>query len=171
MPAWKSLSCFITWEIWLGRNMHIFENKPVSSLSVCCKGMPTYKECTEGKLIDAKPTKTITSMDPILYEKPLGFFYGFSIKNSLSCATGAMLFMNSHCYYKLWMCFGSSSNTMGELLALWLLIHFISSTGVDGIHVYSESKVIIEWAKNVCRVHNLHLLAWLKRTRSLINHF
>ena len=133
--------------------------------------MATYKECQEGKLTDTKPTKTILSMDPIIYAKPVRFFYGSSIQNSLSCALGAMLSMNTHCYYKLWMCFGSSSNTMGELLTLWLLIHFISSIGVDGIHVYSESKVIIEWAKNVCGVHNLHLSTCLKRIRSLINQF
>ena len=171
MPTWKSFSCFITWEIWLGSNMHNFENKLVSSLFVCCKGMPTYKECPEGKLIDAKPTKTITSTDLILYEKPLGFFYGFLIKNSLSCAAGALFFVNPHCYYKLWMCCGSCSNNMGELLALWVFMYFISSIGMDGIHVYGDSKVIIEWAKNVCGVHNLHLSMWLKRTRSLINQF
>ena len=82
-----------------------------------------------------------------------------------------MLFLNPHCYYKLWMWCGSGSNTMGELLSSWLFLHFISSIGLDGVSVFGDSKVIIDWAKNDYGIHNLHISTWLKRTQSLINLF
>ena len=144
MRAWKSLPCFITWEIWLGLNRNIFENKHVYALSFCFKGLADFNECPEGKLLGVKPSKAVLQLDLILYDKPVGFFYGSSIQNSLSCVVGAMLFLNPYCYCKLWMCSGSGSNTMGEILSLWLLLHFISSIGLDGVHVFGDSKVIVD---------------------------
>ena len=60
---------------------------------------------------------------------------------------------------------------MGEILSLWLFLHFISSIGMDGICVFGDWKVIIDWTKNDCGIHNLHILAWLKRNRLLVNLF
>ena len=66
------------------------------------------------------------------------------------------------------MCGGLGSNSMGELLSLWLLLHLSSSIGVDEIRVFGDSKVIIDWEKNAYEINILHLPAWLKRTHSLI---
>ena len=44
---------------------------------------------------------------------------------------------------------GYGSNTMGEMLSLWLFLHFSVIHGLDSICVFRDLKVIIEWDLNV----------------------
>ena len=51
---------------------------------------------------------------------------------------------------------------------------FFSSSNhlkLDGIQIYGDAKVIIDWALNVNNINILHLSAWLKNTRLLIGNF
>ena len=66
---------------------------------------------------------------------------------------------------------GSGTNTKGELLSLWLLLHFSLGLGLDDILVYGDSKVITDWVAEAHDINILHLSAWLKQTRLLIRSF
>ena len=63
----------------------------------------------------------------------------------------------------------SGSNSKGELLALWIIFFFSNHLKLDGIQIYGDAKVIIDWALNVNNINILHLSAWLKNTRLLIS--
>ena len=57
----------------------------------------------------------------------IGFFDGASQDASLKCGVGAVFKLNESCSYKLKMGCGNGTNTSGELLALWSLLHFAYS--------------------------------------------
>lgn len=62
-----------------------------------------------------------------------------------------MLRINDSCFYKLKMDYEKGSNTKGELLTLWSLLHFIYTKQLTNLHVYGDSKIIAE----VNEVNNL----------------
>ena len=45
-PDWKSLPCYISRELWKGRNKRIFENSIIDAISISYKGITTFKEDT-----------------------------------------------------------------------------------------------------------------------------
>ena len=71
--------------------------------------------------------------------------------------------------YKIWMCCGSGLNSEGELLTLWMILLFSNHLKLDGIQIYGDAKVIIDWTLNVNNINILHLSAWFKNTRLLIS--
>ena len=86
----------------------------------------------------------------------VGFFYGSSQASSRLYGAGAILVMAEQSFYKLWMNCSLGSNTKGELLSLWIILRFSSSLGLDGIHIYGDSKIIVDWAVGLHKIRVLH---------------
>ena len=59
----------------------------------------------------------------------------------------------------------------GGLLSLWILLQFTSRLGLDDIQIYGDSRVVIDWAKNIHGINIIILSTWLKKTREMINCF
>lgn len=76
---------------------------------------------------------------------PSSFFDRASQNDGSICGVGALLKINYSCFYKLRMGCGKGSNTRGELLTLWSLVHFSYTKQVSNLRVYGDSKVIIDW--------------------------
>ena len=58
------------------------------------------------------------------------------------------------------MGYGYSTNTQADLLALWALLYFSMKIGIQRIHVFGYSMVVIHWAKGCSSLHTLDLEAW-----------
>ena len=101
----------------------------------------------------------------------VGFFDGASQNSANICGAGSILRPVDNCYFKVWMHCGHGMNTKRELLSLWILLRLCSHLGLDDIHVYEDSQIIVEWAQGIIQVHILSLNQWLIRVRKLINNF
>ena len=101
----------------------------------------------------------------------VGFFDGASQGSALLCGVGAILKLENQCHYKIWMNCGFGTNTIGELLSLWILLRFCSFLGLDGLHVFGDLELIINWARPLSLIQILPLTPWLGRVRRLINSF
>ena len=76
---------------------------------------------------------------------PIGIFDGASQEACLKCGARAVVKLSEVCPFKLINGCGSGTNTRGELLALWSLLHFSTSKPITTMHIYGDSKVIIDW--------------------------
>ena len=152
-------------------NKRIFENATTNALTICLRGLIVFKEFFVEKEIGSLLPNIEDHVVHFPDDKLLGFFYGSSQQDSSLCGVGAILILDHARIYKLWMRCGSGSNTKGELLSLWLLLHFSICISLEGINVYGDSKAIIYWASDVHNINILHLSAWLKQTRWMIGRF
>ena len=69
------------------------------------------------------------------------------------------------------MCCGLGSNSKGELLTLWMILLFSNHLKLYGIHIYCDSKVLIDWDSNDNNVNILPILTWMKNIILLISKF
>ena len=65
----------------------------------------------------------------------------------------------------------TSSNTIRELLALWVLLFFSLRKSLTMLHVASDSKLIIDWLNRDCKLQDLNLEGWLKKVQQLKTQF
>ena len=69
-----------------------------------------------------------------------------------------------------WNC-GTGTNTRAELLALWSLLHYAASLGIDSIQIAGDSRIIVEWFKGKLKLDVLHLTYWKERILLLQRQF
>ena len=74
-------------------------------------------------------------------------------------------------FFKVWMNCSSGSNTKGELLSLWILLWFSSSLDLDRIHIFGDSKIIVDWEVGLHCIRVLHLDPWLRWVQELLATF
>ena len=82
---------------------------------------------------------------PPYHHLPSGFFDGAAIDNK----GGAVIFLlisDSH-HFHIKMGCGSSTKTRAELLDLWALLYFAKKIGIQRIHIFGDSMVVINWEK------------------------
>ena len=159
--------CFLDWKH--NNPYWIFEGSLLNVFATRLKGLNAFFESglvllTRCNIL--KNHRVLKELAPA--HKLMGFFDGASQLESRLCGAGAILWMDEFSFYKLWMNCNPGSNTKGELLSLWVLLQFTRSLGLDGIHIYGDSSIIIDWAKGIQRINLLYLDPWLKRIRNLI---
>ena len=62
-------------------------------------------------------------------------------------------------------------NTRSELLALWSILHFARSLGIDTIQIARDSMVIVEWFKGTIQLESILLTYWMDRIMQLKGQF
>jgi hypothetical protein len=55
---------------------------------------------------------------------------------------------------------GCRTNTIEELLALWMLIKFAKILGIRHLHVLGDSMVTVEWGNHNLRIKLVSLQSW-----------
>ena len=87
------------------------------------------------------------------------------------CGGGMFLRINEDHNFKLWMSCGSGTNSRGELMALWKLLQFASLNGIVSLHVFGDSRVIINWSNDLSKLQVLSLELWCQRIITLLPSF
>lgn len=64
---------------------------------------------------------------------------------------------------------GSGTNTRAEEMALWGLLWFTNFLNIPDIHIYGDSKIIINKVKGSANTNNPSLFGWLGRIGLLWN--
>jgi ribonuclease HI len=79
------------------------------------------------------------------------------------CGVGAILKCPVLGTYKLKMNRGRGTNTRGELIALWCILHFSYYKKVTRLQLVGDSKVIIEWFNNDNNLQVVSLQPWMQK--------
>lgn len=90
------------------------------------------------------------------YEKAWEFFNGACQGTPGMCGAGAsILFYSNHCIFFKYAA-GEGTNNRAEFFALCLLLKTAEEKGLNQLHVYGESKTLIDWANNKCRIEKIY---------------
>ena len=104
---------------------------------------------------------------------PLSTTYDFFdgvVKDGI-CGVGYVLKINEDDHIKLRLNYNLHSNTKAELMALWCLLLFASSLGIDSIQIFGYLLVIIKWEKKLCSLQIISLHHWCKQTEEILTSF
>lgn len=100
----------------------------------------------------------ILSPTPIFMTgETIGFFYGASQLRGSQCGASVVLKLVNGTVYKLDLGFGKGTNTRAELLALCVLLLFALKKNITTIQVVGDSKLIIDWLNQVCKLQVINL--------------
>ena len=72
---------------------------------------------------------------------------------------GVCIWINEQHFIGNKLGWGSSTNTRAELLALWALLSVAKDIGFPYLHIFGNSSVIINWAKDECTLSIVNLEA------------
>jgi len=97
----------------------------------------------------------------------IGFFDGAAQRNTCGC--GFWISISNKLAYKTHWYGGSGTNTKAEAMALWGLLCFTNFLGIPAIHIYGDSKIIIDQIMGRANINNPLLLGWLGRIGLLWN--
>ena len=154
--------------IWLARNSLIFRNIQTTPLQIVNKLQLLWSE--EPRRHRLKEPRII-QQPTFLHDRSIGYFDGASQNGGTSCGVGAILISPVLGRYHIkWNC-GIGTNTRSELLALWSLLHYARTLGIDTIHIAGDSRIIVEWFAGKMKLEAVHLTQWMDRILELKRQF
>jgi ribonuclease HI len=161
----RTLPALVCWCIWLERNKKIFENVNPSIQLVFQKAFGLQKSAEvkdtrrgKGPRIHKTPPLTIQN---------LGWFDGAAQENGTLSGAGGVITVNEDTSYKWTFNCGPGTNTRAELLGAWVTLSLAVRLGIDHIHIFGDSKVIIEWLNGRGNLNAYALLGWMNMIKAL----
>ena len=118
---------------------------------LCANIIGLYKDYHVHRL--NKVTRRIGN--PPVLNYATGFFDGASTLGN--GGAGTMLVISKEHFLKIRMRCGKSSNTRVELLALWILLYFVSLLGLPSLEVFGDSKFIVDSSNSLSKLQALEL--------------
>lgn len=79
----------------------------------------------------------------------------------------AVLYLNEDHFFHLKWGLGEGTNNRGELLALYMLLIFAHEKGVQGIQIFGDSMIVINWINQAQHCHNIYLTPVLEEVTQL----
>ena len=79
--------------------------------------------------------------------------------------------LSHHHSFRIKLGIGVGTNTKVELLALLDLLFFVREKDISSITIFGDSKVVMDWEKDVHSLHSIELHHWINRVKNLINSF
>jgi ribonuclease HI len=161
------LAVHVCWQIWIERNKAIFEDRPPSLPVVVHRIMASFH--WQPSTVKPFPLKACDFKMAEGYT--LACFDGAALSNGLCCGAGG-IFKNHPTRITKWFfnC-GVGTNTKAELLGLWASLTLASFWSINHLHVLGDSRVIIDWITQKCKLHSVHIEGWKQKTLELSKHF
>ena len=159
---YQSLPFYLTWEIWLARNRIIFEGRPFHLQQI-------YTVIMEW--MDDPPLPTSYQIDcsvrirPHQISLPAIYFDGASDEGMIGC--GVWIKVSGTERYNIFWNGGPGTNNKAEIMALWGGLLFAYDMQLQGVSIYEDSQLIINWVTNSYHMMTPHLQGWIERTQSL----
>ena len=159
---YRALPFYLTWEIWLARNRIIFEDRPFHIQQTYTVIKEWMDECPISlpRLPDLS-----ARIRPHQISLPALYFDGASVDGMAGC--GAWIKLTESERYHMYGCGGPGSNNKAEVMALWGGLHIAQDLQVQGVSIYGDSLLVINWITNKYQMKSSHLQGWLERTQSL----
>jgi len=87
------------------------------------------------------------------------------------CGCGAQIDVSTSLRYKFYLCGGEGTNSRAEVLALWGLLYCARWLDIDSIHIFGDSRVVIEWINRKATFAPPYLQKRMHRILVLMNAF
>lgn len=84
-----------------------------------------------------------------------------------TCACGVFIIMEEGQVYDIHWNGGAGTNNKAEVMALVGLLSICDFLGLQKLHIFGDSKVIIEHALSKHTIRNIHLSGWLNRVEAM----
>ena len=107
--------------------------------------------------------------DPPLKHFPMAFFDGVAADSK--GGVGVCIWINEQHFSEMILGCGLSTNMRAELLARWALLSIAKDIGFPYLHIFGDSSVIINWAKEESTLAIVNLEAWCNNTKNLFSSF
>jgi len=161
------LAVHVCWQIWIERNKAIFEDRPPSLPVVVHRIMASF----HWQPFTVKPFPLKACDFKMAEGYTLACFDGAALSNGLCCGAGG-IFKNHPTRITKWFfnC-GVGTNTKDELLGLWASLTLASFWSINHLHVLGDSRVIIDWITQKCKLHSVHIECWKLKMLELSKHF
>ena len=79
------------------------------------------------------------------------------------CVAGTLLKLNEEHVFNLKLNCGHGTNTKVKLFSLWCLVKFFSMMGIDTLHIFGDSLVMVNWEKQIWPLQVISLDQWCFR--------
>jgi ribonuclease HI len=158
-----SLAVHICWQIWKERNNAIFEDHPPSIQAVIHRVWASFQ--WQPSLIKTFAPKSCEISLTDGYT--LACFDGAAASTGLCCGAGGFFKTHQKRITKWFINCGEGTNTKAELLGLWTALALASQWSLDHLLVLGDSRIIIDWINNKCKLHSVHIEGWKDKTKFL----
>jgi ribonuclease HI len=97
----------------------------------------------------------------------LACFDGAAASTGFCCGAGGFFKSHTKRTTKWFLNCGVGTNTKAELLGLWTSLALASLWSINHILVLGDSRVIIDWINQKCKLHSVHIEGWKEKTQDL----
>jgi len=158
----RPLFLFVIWHIWLCRNSMVFKGTRPNETLTGWKAIHHFNEFNNQLVAKASRLR----VPFCLSDYPAGFFDGAAQGEYGGC--GFVLHVNCSHKYQGWLHLDHCSNNFSELVAVWCLLYWANRRNIKDIHIYGDSRMVIDWLKGKINISNIFLEHWCHRIRELI---
>lgn len=149
------------WEIWKWQNNIIYNNHRELGTYVLMKILNKIEAALQSVSIQ-KPSRSHTNPK---IDYPTGYFDGET--QDRNCGCGFILYIHPELLYHVHWGVGLGTNTKAEVMALWGLLWFTHFLDIQTIHVFGDSKVVIDYVGEKATIHKSSLQCWLKQIKTI----
>jgi ribonuclease HI len=162
-----SLAAHAYWQLWIGRNKVIFDDRSPSLLSVVHKILVSFS--WQPSSIKVFPIKVCEITQAKGYT--LACFDGATQSNGLCCGAGGIFKTHPSRITKWFINCGAGSNTKAELMGLWATLTLATFWSINQLQILGDSRVIIDWINLKSNLHAVNIECWKQKTRELAKNF
>ena len=98
-------------------------------------------------------------------------FDGAAQSDGFCCGAGGTFKNHPSRVTKWFINCGVGTNTKAELMGLWASLTLVSFWSINHLLVLGDSRVIIDWITQKCKLHSIHIEGWMQKMMELSNHF
>ena len=140
------------WGLWIARNEVIFNNRHNSPMEIASKDAGFISFFSDSI---PTPRQGVVSHEIINKEIPWGYFDGTVGGVPVRCGGGVAIFLNEDNYLHIRAGFGRGTHNFVKLMALRKLRTKAWEWGARSLHIFGDSKIIIDWANGNHRCNTL----------------
>lgn len=155
---WRAIHLISIWAIWKWQNNYSFQNSREDFQQ------HFHRIVTNFSVFSPQPNRP--SNNPRMHINSqlkylMGFFY--SAKQKRLYASGVWISISKQLSYNILSNGGHGTNNKAEEMVLWGLVWFNNFLNILFLHVYGDSKIIIDRVLGKASINTASLQGWLKR--------
>jgi hypothetical protein len=161
------LAAHLCWNIWLERNLAIFEGSMPKIQKVYYKTL-IQASVNEGVKRDKLPKSLLFHLQD---NTTIAYFDGAAHQSGAYCGAGGVLKLPDLTCIRWTFNVGQGTNTKAELLGAWAAIRLALHLSIRRLHLVGDSKVVIAWLDNKGSLKVCAIEGWKSRLKEMVKDF